>query len=48
VLTLDGERIARLHGFVRPDLFALFDLPARLSQSVEKSLPLSTLQRRIL
>jgi RNA polymerase sigma-70 factor, ECF subfamily len=30
VLTLDGDRIARLHGFVRPDLFALFGLPARL------------------
>jgi RNA polymerase sigma-70 factor, ECF subfamily len=30
VLTLDGVRIARLHGFVRPDLFAVFGLPARL------------------
>jgi RNA polymerase sigma-70 factor (ECF subfamily) len=30
VLTLDGDRIARLHGFVRPDLFAVFGLPARL------------------
>jgi RNA polymerase sigma-70 factor (ECF subfamily) len=30
VLTLDGDRIARLHGFVRPDLFELFGLPARL------------------
>jgi RNA polymerase sigma-70 factor (ECF subfamily) len=31
VLTLDdGDRIARLHGFVRPDLFAAFGLPARL------------------
>ncbi len=30
VLTLDGDRIARLHGFVRPDLFGLFGLPARL------------------
>jgi hypothetical protein len=30
VLTLEGGRIARLHGFVRPDLFALFGLPARL------------------
>jgi RNA polymerase sigma-70 factor (ECF subfamily) len=30
VLTLDGGRIARLHGFVRPDLFALFGLPAQL------------------
>jgi hypothetical protein len=30
VLTLDGARIARLHGFVRPDLFAVFGLPARL------------------
>ena len=30
VLTLDGDRIVRLHGFVRPDLFELFGLPARL------------------
>lgn len=30
VLTLDGDRIGRLHGFVRADLFALFGLPARL------------------
>jgi hypothetical protein len=30
VLTLDRDRIARLHGFVRPDLFAAFDLPLRL------------------
>ena len=30
VLTLYGGRIARLHGFVRPDLFELFGLPARL------------------
>src|SRR5262249_47072485 len=30
VLTLEGGRIARLHGFVRPDLFPLFGLPARL------------------
>src|SRR5262249_14997332 len=30
VLTLSGERIARLHGFVRPDLFEVFGLPARL------------------
>ena len=30
VLTLGGDRIARLHGFVRPDLFRLFGLPARL------------------
>jgi hypothetical protein len=30
VLTLDGVRIARLHGFVRPDLFEVFGLPARL------------------
>jgi RNA polymerase sigma-70 factor (ECF subfamily) len=30
VLTLDGDRIARLRGFVRPDLFAVFGLPARL------------------
>ena len=30
ILTLDGDRIARLHGFVRPDLFELFGLPARL------------------
>jgi RNA polymerase sigma-70 factor, ECF subfamily len=30
VLTLDRDRIARLHGFVRPDLFAAFDLPRRL------------------
>jgi len=30
VLTLDGDRIARLHGFVRPDLFGRFGLPARL------------------
>jgi RNA polymerase sigma-70 factor (ECF subfamily) len=27
VLSLDGERIARLHGFVRPDLFPAFGLP---------------------
>jgi RNA polymerase sigma-70 factor (ECF subfamily) len=27
VLTLDGDRIAALHGFVRPDLFSLFRLP---------------------
>jgi hypothetical protein len=30
VLMLNGERIARLHGFVRPDLFEVFGLPARL------------------
>jgi RNA polymerase sigma-70 factor (ECF subfamily) len=30
VLTLDGFRIARLHGFVRPDLFEVLGLPARL------------------
>ena len=30
VLTLDRVRIARLHGFVRPDLFEVFGLPARL------------------
>jgi RNA polymerase sigma-70 factor (ECF subfamily) len=30
VLTLDGVHIARLHGFVRPDLFEVFGLPARL------------------
>jgi RNA polymerase sigma-70 factor (ECF subfamily) len=30
VLTLEGDRIARLHGFIRPDLFGLFGLPARL------------------
>jgi hypothetical protein len=30
VLTLDRARIARLYGFVRPDLFAAFDLPLRL------------------
>jgi RNA polymerase sigma-70 factor (ECF subfamily) len=30
VLTLDGNRIARVHGFVRPDLFGRFGLPARL------------------
>ncbi len=30
VLTLDGDRIARLHGFVRPDLFGLFGMPAQL------------------
>jgi hypothetical protein len=30
VLTLEGERIGRLHGFVRPDLFPVFGLPARL------------------
>ena len=30
VLTLDDDRIAGLHGFVRPDLFGVFDLPARL------------------
>jgi RNA polymerase sigma-70 factor (ECF subfamily) len=29
VLTLDGDRISRLHGFIRPDLFALFGLPER-------------------
>ena len=32
VLTLDGVRIAQLHGFVRPDLFSVFDLPLRLSE----------------
>jgi RNA polymerase sigma-70 factor (ECF subfamily) len=31
VLTVREERIARLHGFVRPDLFSAFGLPARLS-----------------
>jgi len=31
VLTLEGARIAQLHGFVRPDLFSVFDLPLRLS-----------------
>jgi RNA polymerase sigma-70 factor (ECF subfamily) len=35
VLSLDGDRIARLHGFVRPDLFTAFDLPLRLSDRVE-------------
>jgi RNA polymerase sigma-70 factor (ECF subfamily) len=30
VLTLDGARIERLHGFVRPDLFEVFGLPPRL------------------
>jgi RNA polymerase sigma-70 factor, ECF subfamily len=30
VVTLHGGRIARLHGFVRPDLFGVFRLPARL------------------
>jgi RNA polymerase sigma-70 factor, ECF subfamily len=30
VLMLEGDRIARLHGFIRPDLFGLFGLPARL------------------
>jgi RNA polymerase sigma-70 factor, ECF subfamily len=30
VLTLHGGHIARLHGFVRPDLFGMFRLPARL------------------
>ena len=30
VLTLDGDRIAQLHGFVQPDLFGLFGLPVRL------------------
>ncbi|HEX8969137.1 MAG TPA: nuclear transport factor 2 family protein, partial [Chloroflexota bacterium] len=30
VLTLEGGRIARLHGFVRPDLFGVFGLPPRL------------------
>src|SRR5579859_8254016 len=30
VLTFQGGRIARLHGFVRPDLFGVFRLPARL------------------
>jgi len=30
VLTLEGDRIARLHGFIRPDLFEPFGLPARL------------------
>jgi len=31
VLTLRLDRIARLHGFVRPDLFSALGLPARLS-----------------
>ena len=30
VLTLAGGRIARLHGFIRPDLFGVFGLPPRL------------------
>jgi RNA polymerase sigma-70 factor (ECF subfamily) len=30
VLRLDEDRIARLHGFVRPDLFPVFGLPPRL------------------
>jgi RNA polymerase sigma-70 factor (ECF subfamily) len=30
LLTLDGARLARLHGFIRPDLFELFGLPAQL------------------
>src|SRR5262249_19802132 len=30
VLTLDGDLVVRLHGFVRPDLFVFFGLPARL------------------
>jgi len=32
VLSLDGDHIARLHGFVRPDLFSAFDLPLRLDE----------------
>ena len=31
VLTLREERIACLHGFLRPDLFSAFGLQARLS-----------------
>jgi hypothetical protein len=37
VLTLDGARIARLHGFVRPDLFPTFDLPPRLRAAGDDS-----------
>jgi RNA polymerase sigma-70 factor, ECF subfamily len=32
VLSLDGDRIAQLHGFVRPDLLSAFDLPLRLEE----------------
>lgn len=31
VLTLHGDRIGRLHGFVRPDLFTIFGLPSKLA-----------------
>jgi RNA polymerase sigma-70 factor (ECF subfamily) len=33
VLSLDRNRIAELHGFVRPDLFSVFDLPLRLAEN---------------
>ena len=33
VLTLGGDRITRLHGFVRPDLFSTFDLPPHLGEA---------------
>jgi len=33
VLSLDRNRIAKLHGFVRPDLFSVFDLPLRLGEN---------------
>jgi RNA polymerase sigma-70 factor (ECF subfamily) len=30
VLALEENRVARLHGFIRPDLFGVFGLPAKL------------------
>jgi RNA polymerase sigma-70 factor, ECF subfamily len=33
VLSLDGDYIARLHGFVRPDLFSVFGLPLHLGEN---------------
>jgi RNA polymerase sigma-70 factor (ECF subfamily) len=30
VLTLEGDRLARLHGFVRPDLCTIFGLPGQV------------------
>jgi RNA polymerase sigma-70 factor (ECF subfamily) len=33
VLSLDGARIARLHGFVRPELFSAFELPPCLNDA---------------
>jgi RNA polymerase sigma-70 factor (ECF subfamily) len=37
VLSLDRNRIAKLHGFVWPDLFSVFDLPLRLGENGDEA-----------